>query len=591
MRFIWQFLSRYKLESVIAPLFKCLEAVFELCVPLVISQIIDVAIVNRDSDEVVRMTLILLVLAVVGLACSLLAQYYAARAAVGLASKMRADLFVKIQRFNFQQLDKLGSSTLITRLTSDINQIQNGVNLTLRLFMRSPIVVFGAMIMAFAIDRKLSLIFLLSIILLVIIVYGIMFITKPGYTKVQEYLDKILGRVRNNLRGVRVIRAFNMQNIEYQGFKEDNDSWLDIQKKVGKISALLNPLTLVVVNTAIVFLIWYGAIRVDAGLLTQGQVVALVNYMSQILVELIKLSNLIITISKTLACAGRVEGVMLEETVDENSKIEKNNYVANDKIKGKEKGNIIVEFDNCSFRYMGAGANSLTKINFKVKRGETVGIIGGTGSGKSTLVNLIAGFYSPTEGRLYINGREIGEFSREDLLKNVAIVMQKAELYSGTVEDNLRMGNVTLEKEDLIRAVKKSCAYEFLKEKAEKSGCEILDLPVMAGGGNFSGGQKQRISIARALLKKSDILILDDSTSALDAITTCKVCENILLSLNTPTLFMVSQKVTSIVNADKIIVLEDGEIVAIGKHSELIDKCSVYREIYESQYGKNREEI
>ena len=571
MKRIWMYIREYKKECVLAPLFKMLEATFELFVPLVVSGIIDNGIGNNDKDYIIKMCLMLIGLALIGLVCSITAQYFSAKAAVGCATGMRHHLFKHIQSLSFTEMDKIGASTLVTRMTSDINQVQNGVNLVLRLFLRSPFIVFGAMIMAFTIDYKAALVFVAAIPVLALIVFGIMLSTRPMYKNVQAGLDKILGITRENLTGVRVIRAFNMEDEEIGRFKEANQNLNKLQKFVGKISGLMNPLTYVVVNVSIIALIWIGALRVNLGTLSQGQVVALYNYMSQILVELIKLANLVISITKALACSGRIDTVFQVQSGMEYGKI-KATY-------GFDDNTPAVEFKNVSLKYSGGGDNTLTDISFSVMPGETVGVIGGTGSGKTSLVSLIPRFYDATGGEVLINGINVKEYTEDSLKKKVAVVMQKAMLFKGTIRDNMKWGDADASDEDILEALRVSQSLEFVEKKQGK-----LDACIDQQGKNLSGGQKQRLNIARALVRKPDILILDDSASALDYATDAAL-RNAISNLNpAPTLFIVSQRAASLMHADKIIVLDDGEMVGIGTHEELLAGCEVYQEIYNSQF-------
>lgn len=574
MKRIWMYLSAYKKECVFAPLFKMLEALFELFVPLVVSAIIDTGIGNADKGYIVKMSLLLVTLAVIGLTCAITAQYFAAKAAVGCATGMRRHLFKHIQSLSFTEMDTIGTSTLITRMTSDINQVQNGVNLVLRLFLRSPFIVFGAMIMAFTIDVKAALVFAVAIPVLAVIVFGIMLSTRPLYKKVQAGLDKILGITRENLTGVRVVRAFNKQENEIREFKQANEQLNHLQKFVGKISGLMNPLTYVVVNISIIALIWIGAVRVNAGTLTQGQVVALYNYMSQILIELIKLANLIINITKALACAGRIENVFsIKYSMQNGSTTESTDTQA-----------AAVEFKNVSLRYSGAGDESLTDISFTVKKGQTIGVIGGTGSGKSSLVNLIPRFYDVTKGEIYIDGVNVKDYRIEALREKVGIVLQKAQLFKGTIRDNIRWGKKDATDTEIMEALDIAQAREFVEKKDGK-----LDSFVDQGGKNLSGGQRQRLTIARAVVRKPDILILDDSASALDYATDAALRKSIREMKDAPTLFIVSQRAASLMHADRIIVLDDGNVAGIGTHEELLENCEVYQEIYYSQFQKEKE--
>lgn len=575
MKMILGFLKDYKKECVLAPLFKMLEALFELFVPLVVSSIIDIGIGQKDVGYIVKMCMMLLGLAIIGLVCSITAQYFSAKAAVGGATGMRHALFSHIQSLSFTELDTVGTSTLITRMTSDINQVQNGVNLVLRLFLRSPFIVFGAMIMAFTIDVKAALVFVCAIPVLAIIVFGIMLSTRPLYKKVQAGLDKILGITRENLTGVRVIRAFNKEQTEVDEFKTSNEALNHLQKYVGKISGLMNPLTYVVVNVSIIALIWIGAIRVNSGSLTQGQVVALYNYMSQILVELIKLANLVINITKALACAGRIQNVFDVKSSMADGKLEIET--------GKTSENAVpaVEFRNVALKYEGAGDDSITGVDFKAMKGQTIGIIGGTGSGKSTLVGLIPRFYDATCGQVLIDGHDVKDISIDSLRQKVAIVMQKAVLFKGTIRENMQMGEEDATDAEIMEALEVAQAKEFVDKKDGK-----LDALVEQGGKNLSGGQRQRLTIARAVVRKPDILILDDSASALDFATDAALRKSIRNMKNSPTVFIVSQRAASLMYADLIIALDDGKVAGMGTHDELLKNCEVYREIYNSQFKK-----
>ncbi len=570
MKKLLVYLKAYRKESILAPLFKMLEASFELFVPLVIAAIIDTGIENKDVPYIVRMAVLLVVLAVVGLTCSLTAQYFSAKAAVGFAAKLKSALFAHIESLSFKEIDTLGTSTLITRMTSDINQVQSGVNLVLRLFLRSPFIVFGAMIMAFTIDVKAALIFVVAIPLLAIVVFGIMLVSIPLFKKVQGALDNVLGITRQNLTGVRVIRAFNKEQSEIENFDEKNTVLTGLQKFVGKISALMNPVTFIIVNGAIAALIWTGAVRVDAGILSQGQVVALVNYMSQILVELIKLANLIITVTKAVACGNRIQSVFeIKPSMTEGSA----------KYSAKSKDGYAVEFKNVNLCYNEGADNSLTGIDFSVKKGETVGIIGGTGSGKSSLVGLIPRFYDATQGEVLVDGVNVNEYSFDELREHVGIVMQKAVLFKGTIRENLKWGKNDATDEELWAAIDAAQAREFVETKDGG-----LDFEITQGGKNLSGGQKQRLTIARALVRKPDILILDDSASALDYATDAKLRAAIAALPGNMTVFIVSQRTASIMHADKIIVLDDGQMVGMGTQEELLENCEVYKEIYNSQF-------
>lgn len=574
------YLKDYKKESVLAPLFKMLEASFELIVPLVVTQIIDVGIANRDSGYILRMCLIMVALGLIGLTCSITAQYFAAKAAVGFGTQVRHQLFAHIQTFSFSEIDKVGTATLITRMTSDINQVQSGVNMVLRLFLRSPFIVFGAMIMAFTIDVKAALVFVVTIPLLSIVVFGIMAISIPLYRKVQERLDKVLGITRENLTGVRVIRAFHKEEEEKNRYEESLGALTSMQNHVGRISAFMNPVTYIIINCGIIALLYIGAFQVDTGVLTQGQVVALVNYMSQILVELIKLANLIVTITKAVACGNRIESVLeMKSSMPIDVQKEQLGAVAGNKSEASE---YMVEFSHVGLTYQGAGAESLTDIDFQVKKGETIGIIGGTGSGKTSLVHLIPRFYDATAGGVKINGKNVKDYPIEQLRQMVGIVMQKAVLFQGTIRENLCWGKENATEKELYQALETAQAREVVDGKDGK-----LDAPVEQGGKNFSGGQRQRLTIARALVRKPQILILDDSASALDYATDARLRKAIREMEGEPTVFIVSQRTSSIQHADKIIVLDDGVVSGIGTHEQLLETCEVYREIYESQYKKH----
>ena len=574
MKSLLKYLKKYKKESVLAPLFKMLEASFELFVPLVMASIIDVGIVAGNTAYVIKMCLVMIALGIIGLVCSVTAQYFAAKAATGFATELRYVLFEHIQKFSYTEMDHLGTSTLITRMTSDLNQIQTGVNLVLRLFMRSPFIVFGAMIMAFTVDSKAALVFVVAIPLLSVIVFGIMLVTMPLYKKVQSYLDKVLLVTRENLTGVRVIRAFHKEESERKQFEDTNALLTDAQKFVGRISALLNPLTYIIANVAIMALIYIGAIRVNIGILSQGQVVALVNYMSQILIELVKLANLLISTTKAIACGNRVASVLAVE-----------NSMVNGEDEWKEQTECpMVEFRHVSLAYKDAGEAALSDISFSVKKGETVGIIGGTGSGKTSLVHLIPRFYDATEGKVKIAGKDISDYEVENLRKHIGIVPQKAVLFKGTIEENLRWGNPDATKEELEEALEISQSKEFVEAKEQK-----MQFQIEQGGKNLSGGQRQRLTIARALVRKPEILILDDSVSALDFATDAKLRHALGKMKKKPTLFIVSQRASSLLQADKILVLDDGKLVGYGRHEELLQSCEVYREIYYSQFPKEDE--
>lgn len=577
MRKLIYYLKDYKKESILAPLFKMLEALFELFVPIVMAKVIDVGIPLGDKNYIIRMCLIMILLGIIGLACSITAQYFSAKAASGFATKLRHSLFEHIQSLSFTEMDTIGTSTLITRMTSDINQVQNGVNMFLRLFMRSPFIVFGAMVMAFTIDVKAALIFVVAIPVLSVVVFGIMYASIPLYKKVQSRLDTVLGITRENLTGVRVIRAFHKEENETEKFEDANNSLASLQIFVGKISALMNPMTYVIVNLAIAALVWTGGMRVNTGIITQGEVVALINYMSQVLVELIKLANLIVLINKAIACGNRVQSVFeIKSSMDETE-----NPVSPDK-----KTDYAVEFNHVCLRYGKSDVDSLTDIDFNVKRGETIGITGGTGSGKSSVVNMIPRFYDACEGEVLVDGINVKDYAINDLRQKIGIVMQKAVLFKGTIRDNLLWGNETASEEDIYEALKVSQALEVVEGK--KNG---LDSEVAQGGKNFSGGQKQRLTIARALVRKPEILILDDSASALDYATDAALRKALREMDNSPTVFIVSQRASSIQYADKIIVLDDGKIAGIGTHNELINNCGVYQEIYYSQFSKDKKEV
>ncbi len=574
MKNILAYLKDYKRESILAPLFKMLEALFELFVPLVVADIIDQGIGTRDIPYIIRMCLLLILLAVIGLVFSITAQYFASKAAVGTATLLRHSLFKHIQSLSYTEMDSVGTSTLITRMTSDINQIQNGINLVLRLFMRSPFIVFGAMIMAFTIDVKAAMIFVVTIPLLSLVVFGIMLLTKPLYQRIQFSLDKILRLTRENLSGVRVIRAFHKEEEELKGFREANESLTILQKYAGRFSGLMNPLTYIIINAAIIVLIWEGAVRVDRGRLTQGQVVALYNYMSQILVELIKLANLIVSLTKALACAKRVSDIFAKKS-----------SMAEGNVTASETQEYAVEFCGVSLKYENAGEESLTDITFQVRRGETVGIIGGTGSGKSSLANLVPRFYDATFGEVKINGINVRDYTFPALNRKVSVVPQSARLFQGTILDNLLMGDQEASEETITRALKVSQAMEFVEARDGK-----LNAPVEQGGKNLSGGQKQRLTIARALVKGADILILDDSASALDYATDAKLRRAIRELEPPPTVFIVSQRASSIMYADTIVVLENGRIAGIGRHNDLLEQCEIYQEIYYSQFEKEAQQ-
>ena len=561
-----RYLSGYKRESVLAPLFKMLEATFDLFVPLVMADIVNVGIAAHDFRYILVRCGILLLLAFVGLVCSLTAQYFSAKAAVGYSTGLRHALFEHIQRLSFTEMDTMGTSTLITRMTSDVNQVQSGLNLFLRLFLRSPFVVLGAMIMAFTVNFRAALIFVVAIPLLSVVVFGVMVITRPLYKSVQTRLDRVLGLTRENLTGVRVVRAFDKEKSEVDRFEDANELLTKMQLHVGHISALMNPLTYVIINLAIVALLYVGSIEISIGGMASGDVIALVNYMNQILVELVKLANLIVQVSKALACAGRVQAVLDTKPGMEFPAELTGNVPA-------EKAGDAVRFDHVSLTYKGAGAPSLSDINFTAKRGQTIGVIGGTGSGKSSLISLIPRFYDATEGSVEIMGRPVRG--------KVAVVMQKAQLFGGTIRSNLLWGSQNASDADLWAALETAQAAEFVKAKPLG-----LDEPVEQGGRNLSGGQKQRLTIARALVGKPDILILDDSASALDYATDAALRKALAALPGDLTVFIVSQRAASLQHADQIIVLDDGRMVGLGRHAELLESCPVYKEIYESQFKK-----
>ena len=578
MKRLMMYLKDYKKESILAPLFKLLEAFFELMVPLVMANIIDYGISNRNMGYIGKMGLLLLLLGVVGLASSITAQFFAAKAAVGFSTKLRQALFDHIEDLSFTDIDKAGTSTMITRMTSDVNQVQSGINMTLRLFLRSPIIVFGAMIMAFTIDVKCALIFVVAIPLLSIVVFGIILSTIPMYKKVQSKLDQVLGITRENLTGVRVIRAFHQEAKEEERFRENNEALSAMQIFVGKISACMNPVTYVIVNGAIIALIYTGAVQVNIGNLSQGEVVAIINYMNQILVELVKLANLIVTMTKALACADRVASVF--EIGTDAAYVGAQDQKLADKV---DKSAPFLDFKHVSLTYQGAGAPTLQDMNFTVNRGDTVGIIGGTGSGKTSLVNLIPGFYPATEGEILLEGRDIRTMSDEELRGRIGVVPQKAVLFKGTIRSNLQWGKPDATEEEMWKALELAQASEVVDGKPGK-----LDATVAQNGKNFSGGQRQRLTIARALVREPEILILDDSASALDYATDAKLRAALRTLEDKTTTFIVSQRASTIRHADKIIVLDDGEIAGVGTHDELLKDCTVYQEIYYSQYPEQR---
>ncbi|MGN0247974.1 MAG: ABC transporter ATP-binding protein [Lachnospiraceae bacterium] len=611
MKGLLKYLKEYKKESILAPVFKMLEASFELLVPLVIGAMINVGIANMDKNYILSMGGVLVFLGVIGLICSVTAQYYAAKAATGFAAKLRYAMFTHIQAFSYEKLDTVGTSTLITRMTSDINQVQNGVNMFLRLFLRSPFIVIGAVIMAFYVDVKAALVFAVAIPLLSVVVFGIVFANIPLYKKVQDRLDKVTLATRESLNGIRVIRAFRKEADEIREFDEKNKTLTGIQLLAGRVSALLNPLTYVVINLALVVLLYTGAFRVDVGGIKQGDVVSLVNYMSQILVELVKLANLIVTLTKAVACASRIENVMqikegmgldLEQSADKSDtnsecKVETAEMTS---VSEDEKNiedtcctmssissvlqDAFIQFQNVSFTYKQASEEALSNMNFSIKKGQTIGIIGGTGSGKSTLVQLIPRLYDVTKGCVMVNGKNVKDYDLDKLRKMIGYVPQKAALFKGTTKDNICFGKEDASDEAIEEAILVAQAKEFIEKKEEG-----LDTPVEQGGRNLSGGQRQRLTIARALVRRPQILILDDSCSALDYATDAALRDGLSKLSYHPTVFLVSQRTISIQDADQIIVLDDGEIVGIGKHEVLLRECEVYREIYDSQYKEEVE--
>ena len=574
MRTLAKYLQNYKKESVLAPFFKFLEVVFDLLVPVVIAQIIDVGIANNDHGYIVQKFFILILMAAAGLAVSITAQFFAAKASVGFATEVRQAVFDHIQKLSYTELDTLGTDTLITRLTDDVNQVQNGVNMGLRLLLRSPFIVLGSMVMAFTINVRCALIFAVAIPVLFLVVFVIMFLSIPLFKKVQGRLDSVTRLTRENLTGVRVIRAFCREADAVAEFDESNLALTRLNEFVGKISALLNPATYVLINIATVILIRTAGVQVNLGNMQQGEIVALYNYMSQILVELIKLANLVINITKALACANRIDGVFAVKSSMADGKLDISETGKNTQVPA-------VEFKNVCLKYAGGGEEALTDINFSVMPGETVGVIGGTGSGKSSLVNMIARFYDATEGEVKINGRNVKEYNIESLRNHVAVVMQKALLFKGSIRDNMKWGKKDATDDEIMEALDISQSREFVEKKDGK-----LDAFIDQGGKNLSGGQRQRLTIARAMVRKPDILILDDSASALDFATDAALRKAIRGMKSSPTLFIVSQRAASLMHADKIIVLDDGKVAGIGTHDELLAGCEVYQEIYYSQFKK-----
>ena len=572
MKKLLVYLRDYKKECIFAPLFKLLEASFELIVPLVMAAIIDHGIAVSDRPYIFKMGGVLVLLALIGLTCSITAQYFAAKAAVGFATKLRHSLFSHIGTLSFSEMDMIGSSTLITRITSDINQVQSGVNMVLRLFLRSPFIVFGAMIMAFTVNVKAALVFVVAIPLLSVVVFSVMLASIPLFKKVQSGLDRVLGHTRENLEGARVIRAFNKEADEAKEFNASNDFLTNMQMVVGRISTLMNPLTYIIINCAILTVIWIGGKEVFGGIITQGEVVALVNYMSQILVELVKLANLIILINKAIACGNRIEEVLeTKSTIENNPNADTKRAVGDD----------AVTFSHVSMSYASTSEETLTDIDFTAKRGETIGIIGGTGSGKSSVVNLIPRFYDVSKGSVSIDGKDVRDYDLTELRDKIGVVMQKAVLFQGTIAENLRWGKPDATDEELWKAIEVAQATDVVEGKEGK-----LDYMIEQGGRNLSGGQKQRLTIARAVVKNPDILILDDSASALDFATDARLRAALRNLKGNKTIFIVSQRTSSIQFADKIIVMDDGQVAGIGTHEQLLENCEIYREIYESQFKK-----
>ena len=573
------YLKGYEKETVLAPLFKMLEALLELFVPLVMAAVIDVDIAGGDRRYIVRMCLLLVALGIIGLVCSVTAQFFAAKAATGFSTKLRHALFSHIQSLSYTEMDQIGTSTLITRMTSDVNQVQSGVNLFLRLFLRSPFIVFGAMVMAFTVDVKAALVFVVTIPLLSVVVFGIILWTMPLYQKVQGRLDRVLGLTRENLSGARVIRAFNKEEDEKKRYREENDALAGVQKFVGGISGLMNPAAYVIINGAVIAILYTGAVRVDIGSLTQGEVIALVNYMSQILVELVKMANLIITLTKAVACGNRVQGVLETKSSMAFRAAGTDESAAGEGNAGA--GAPAVEFRHVSLTYAGAGSEALTDISFSIRKGDTLGIIGGTGSGKTSVVSLIPRFYDATAGTVLVDGRDVKEYGKEELRKKIGVVPQKAVLFAGTIAENLRWGKEDASDEELRRALEISQAAEFVEKKDGG-----LDAPVLQGGKNLSGGQRQRLTIARALVRRPKILILDDSASALDFATDAALRRALKTMDDAPAVCIVSQRTSSIRYADQILVLEDGKVAGLGTHEQLLKTCPVYQEIHYSQFDE-----
>ena len=592
MKRLFSYMKDYKLESILGPLFKMLEASFELFVPLVVARMVDVGIRGRDSGYILKMGGVLVLLALIGLACSLTAQYFAAKAATGAATSLRNDLFSHIGRLSYTEIDTVGTSTLITRMTSDINQVQSGINMTLRLLLRSPFVVFGAMVMAFTVDVRSAFVFVVTIPVLCVVVFGIMAVSMPLYKSVQRQLDKVLLTTRENLLGVRVIRAFNRQKSETEKFDRENGNLVRMQVFVGKISALLNPVTYVIINIAVVAVIWVGAEQADSGIITQGKVIALVNYMSQILVELIKMANLIIIISKAVACMNRVDSIFkVESSIEDKGRHgsrkpgSQNSGSQNSGPQNPALRIPKVEFKDMEFVYAGAKEPALKDISFCAMAGQTIGVIGGTGSGKSTLVNLIPRFYDAASGQVLVDGTDVKEYSLDELRDKTGVVPQKSVLFKGTLRDNMRWGKQDASDEEIYRALDTAQAREFVDSKGEG-----LDLYIDQGGHNLSGGQRQRLTIARALVRRPEILIMDDSASALDFATDARLRKAIRENTGDMTVFIVSQRATTIKSADTILVLDEGRLAGMGTHKELLKDCQVYREICLSQLSKEEVE-
>ena len=569
MRKLFKYFKSYIKETILAPLFKLLEALLELFIPLVVAAIIDNGIGLSDKSSVIKMIIVMISCGIVGLILSVLGQYFAAKTAVGFSTKLKLDLFKKIQELSFSDIDNLGTSSIITRMTSDVNQVQTGINLTLRLFLRSPFVVFGAAIMAYFIDPSISGIFFISIGVLSIVVFGIMLLTMPLHKRVQENLDTVLSQTKENLSGVRVIRAFTSEAEEVEKYSGSIKRLERSQNKVGNISNLLNPLTFIIVNTAIILLIYSGALKVDSGMLSQGEVIALYNYMSQILVELIKLASLIITMTKSVSCGKRISKIIEMNTC---IFVDKDNNNVSDKY---------ISYKAVSMKYRGAKEESLENISFDVDKGETIGIIGGTGSGKSSLINLLLRFYDVSSGNIYFDHLPIESYHPKELRDRISIVLQKSVLFKGTIRDNIKWGNNDATDEEIIGALEIAQGLDILSKKEEG-----LDSAVSQGGKNFSGGQRQRLALARAIVKRPEVLILDDSASALDFATDAALRKAIKNLDYNPTVFIVSQRTASIQNADKILVLDDGKLVGIGSHDELLNNNSIYQEIYYSQFKK-----